>query len=632
MSATAEANTYGLPRGEPIRRALAGAFREQRKWALEQVATLRPAVKAQPAGDDIPDLFAEMPYELGDLKMSERMTPLLEVYWEDSGESLFSRLKLDPRAWRVTNPHVASKIQSASLSFCQSTNATTSKALNVALADLRGELVAGVATTGEAIPKLTKRVNSIFDSAEKSRARRIAQTEASRAVHAGQEEAAKQSGLVAGWEWLLSSDACPLCQMIGRRAKYVRLDQPFAVIGDNPSYSSITHPPLHPHCNCTVVEVLHADAENTPWAPTLVQPEPEAEDYPNGVVPGTKPSAMPSWVKPVAIGAGVVGATVGVAVVLPRLLPLIQPIAQALPEAAQVVHDLSTIAGRIEAYGDVVGRSKLAKLAGLEATWRSQQGELPRLFEAAEGALRKAQRAAGEFRTPAVQLAEAAIEQLAQRRQLLAEARTAMPALAADVVGVPEADRMALTGKWLESHPANAAIVAGREWLEKVTAADASLPKGLRVDHARVRGANNRAFYDPSHRKAWIADADTPEIVVHEMGHALEHQLPGVGAQAMEFVAHRTEGESLQKLSKLFPGAGYQRWETGKNFKSAALSAQENYYAGKVYKVGRAKVAPTEVMAMGLQQLFRDPVGFAQKDPQFCMFVMGMLDGGLRPS
>ena len=28
------------------------------------------------------------------------------------------------------------------------------------------------------------------------------------------------------------------------------------MIGDNPHYSQIKHPPLHPHCQCTIVEVL----------------------------------------------------------------------------------------------------------------------------------------------------------------------------------------------------------------------------------------------------------------------------------------------------------------------------------------------------------------------------------------
>jgi hypothetical protein len=271
---SAEKNTFGLPTGEPIRRELVRVFRRQRARLLEQ---LEPKRK-----DDLGGLPPMMPA----LDMpSEPFTPLLSTYWDRSGQSFYAKLGLDPNAWRVTNPHIALKIQHATLSFCASTNATTSKALAKALADTRSALHAGVVTRGESVPTLTKKVNAIFDAAETWRARRIAQTEASRAVHAGQEQAGRESGLVTGWEWLLSGDACPLCQTIARRAKYVQLGQPFAVIGENRSYASVQFPPGHPHCNCTMVEVLSGGPQPS-WAATLVQPKPEAQDYPGGKLPG----------------------------------------------------------------------------------------------------------------------------------------------------------------------------------------------------------------------------------------------------------------------------------------------------------------------------------------------------------
>lgn len=242
------ANTFKLPRGEKIRREQVAIFRRQRAAILRFLATGKK--------DDDYDMGGRMPgswpkwddFGFGALKLSERMTPLLRVHWDKGGKDLFKRVGLDPDEWKVTNPNTAEAIAKASLSFCEETNKTTSLSLDDALAKTREELREGVINQGEALPKLVKRVNAVFDGAEKWRAKRIAWTEASRAVHAAGEMAAYESEVVTGWEWLLSSDACPLCQTVGRRAKYVKLGQPFAIVGDHPEYSQVRFPPLHPHC------------------------------------------------------------------------------------------------------------------------------------------------------------------------------------------------------------------------------------------------------------------------------------------------------------------------------------------------------------------------------------------------
>ena len=216
-------------------------------------------------------------FGMGLLEMAQRMTPMLTYTWEYASQRFAPRVGLDPNAWSVVDVNTARMIKDAALAFCDSTNATTSLQLEDALAKTREELNAGVVDRGESIEKLTKRINKIFDTAETWRARRIAQTETSRAVHAAQEQTAIASGVVTGWRWLLSSDACPLCHKVAREASAVRLGQPFAVVGDDPNYSVVKFPPLHPHCNCTVVEILDVD-EQPEWAATVVQPVIESEE------------------------------------------------------------------------------------------------------------------------------------------------------------------------------------------------------------------------------------------------------------------------------------------------------------------------------------------------------------------
>lgn len=229
--------------------------------------------------------------------MASAMTPILSAYWDESGKRVRERVGLDPDEWQVKDPNLEEKIRSSALAFCENTNATTSLDLADALAALRQELHEGLVESGEAIPELRDRVQKIFTGAEEWRAEMIARTEAARAVHAAQLQSAAESGVVAGMEWLVSGDACPLCLQIAAEVRMVPLGGKFATIGDSDHYKDIRHPPAHPHCMCSMVEVLmpgYGGPENPDWGRTLDQPDPP-DDYepPAGFqVPGPDPERL----------------------------------------------------------------------------------------------------------------------------------------------------------------------------------------------------------------------------------------------------------------------------------------------------------------------------------------------------
>ncbi len=314
-----EANTFGLPEGKPIRRKLLSFFRKQKREVLGTVPTI---------GAPLPPHFPALTD--WDAPMAHAMTPVIGAYWSESGKRTRARLGLDPAAWEVTNPHLDKMIRQASFSFCEATNRTTSLELNDALERLRREIHEGAVEKGESVKQLTKRVKRVFDQAEDYRARRIAITEASRAVHAAQEQSAIESGVVAGLKWLLSSDACPYCQQIASEVGQVRLGQAFAVRGNHPEYATVKHPPAHPNCRCSVTQVLlheYGGPEEPKWGTTLDQPKPiapappppppdpeaelkaalakiQAEEYPS--VPAR--AAIAKWLQAHATPAGMVEA------------------------------------------------------------------------------------------------------------------------------------------------------------------------------------------------------------------------------------------------------------------------------------------------------------------------------------
>ena len=134
--------------------------------------------------------------------------------------------------------------------FCEETNRTSRLHLLEARAALRRELAEGL-SQGEAVKKLAARVRRIFDT---PRARTIAITETSRATHASQMLAAQESGVVQGLQWLTPSDSCDRCLPLA--GKVVKLGEPFVVLPGGGPYAVVRHPPYHPHCRCSVSEIL----------------------------------------------------------------------------------------------------------------------------------------------------------------------------------------------------------------------------------------------------------------------------------------------------------------------------------------------------------------------------------------
>jgi uncharacterized protein YoaH (UPF0181 family) len=173
-----EANTFGLPTGESIRRVLVREFRRERTAVLARLG-LGKKDQRGPTGAGFDDIFDAGP-------LADAITPLLSAIWDREGAKFLSTIGLDPSAWEVVDPNTRAMIGTAALDLAESTMATTREDVGSAIERTRQELMAGVVESGESVRQLTKRVNAVFTDAETWRARRIAATEAARAVHAAQ--------------------------------------------------------------------------------------------------------------------------------------------------------------------------------------------------------------------------------------------------------------------------------------------------------------------------------------------------------------------------------------------------------------------------------------------------------------
>jgi hypothetical protein len=110
--------------------------------------------------------------------------------------------------------------------------------------------------------------------------------------------------------------------------------------------------------------------------------------------------------------------------------------------------------------------------------------------------------------------------------------------------------------------------------------------------------------------------------VVHEIGHAIERQVPGVNEMVQKFRAERVGKEKPSKIECPWrdDAIGYKD-----DFARTFGTEYQGHYAGRVYKGG-----DTEIVSMGLEHMFHDPVHFAKNDPEYFKLMCGILDGSKR--
>lgn len=135
-----------------------------------------------------------------------------------------------------------------------------------------------------------------------------------------------------------------------------------------------------------------------------------------------------------------------------------------------------------------------------------------------------------------------------------------------------------------------------------------------------------RAFAIGPLKQVYMNSASDTGTFVHEMGHVLEAQQPGWFDRAVEFLELRTKGQPMQRMMDIYPGSGYS---------SSEVTIPDKFfhpYIGKIYLQpgsSKGKVRATEVISMGIERMYRDPVGFAAEDPQHFDLIMGLVRGWL---
>lgn len=125
----------------------------------------------------------------------------------------------------------------------------------------------------------------------------------------------------------------------------------------------------------------------------------------------------------------------------------------------------------------------------------------------------------------------------------------------------------------------------------------------------------SRSSYSDAAKKITLG-TDDPSAIVHELAHWLDLSDNGVKKEVLEFYNKRTEGEKTVKLNDVSKNP-YSNDEVTK------VDKWLNLYMGKVYPD-----KSTEILSMGLELMYKNPVYLAKKDPEMFDFIYSVVRRG----
>ena len=186
-------------------------------------------------------------------------------------------------------------------------------------------------------------------------------------------------------------------------------------------------------------------------------------------------------------------------------------------------------------------------------------------------------------------------------------------------IALPPADRGALAVK--PTRTARAQATQASDFISTVMHQDVAPEIPVRVRIVRAKDPSKiRSHYDPVTRIAHVREGDVA-VTVHELAHHIECTRPEIHAACRAFLASRAKpGETPRPLAVITGDARFKPNEIA--LEDDWVAKGGSVYSGKVYP---SSLRATEVLTMGLQRLFEDPIGFARQDPEYLQFILRVL-------
>ena len=143
-------------------------------------------------------------------------------------------------------------------------------------------------------------------------------------------------------------------------------------------------------------------------------------------------------------------------------------------------------------------------------------------------------------------------------------------------------------------------------------------------DAVTIKKIRKGARANQSSKDIHIASEDSLDVVIHEYMHFLEAKNPRILLNSLAFAKMRTEGTSTESLVSITGNKAYQ----GERAKKDSFFSP---YCGKIYSVNGDFTGgyASEIMSMGIQRIFSDPVKFAEEDREYFDFCIANIKGDI---
>ena len=156
------------------------------------------------------------------------------------------------------------------------------------------------------------------------------------------------------------------------------------------------------------------------------------------------------------------------------------------------------------------------------------------------------------------------------------------------------------------------------------TVFDGVMAKGILKDNEKPKVVKRNCRAHQSGETLTLCGDTDIQTAIHEFMHYVEYKNPVMLANSIAFLKYRTGDEKIKGLKKL----------TGISYGSSERARPDkffNAYCGKVYSMtgDYMQATATEIMSMGVQELFTNPAKFRKEDPEYFNFVLANLKGTL---
>ena len=214
---------------------------------------------------------------------------------------------------------------------------------------------------------------------------------------------------------------------------------------------------------------------------------------------------------------------------------------------------------------------------------------------------------------------------------LLSEQRRALQAERNAVMGQREQKVAGLREIVLYKTPAKFAVEKGKARYTKLSEAETALGRLLGPDFFKGKNFTLKVEKCKGGREfhrvgtVFLRTDSTVGTAIHEAGHAIEFYFPDLLARSVAHRNSRTQGEALKTMRAITGNRAYGLDEVTRPDKFFSP------YIGKEYKNPAGADRASEVLSMGLEAMYVNPLKLYIDDPDLFAYVWDVMQSGVTP-